>query len=156
LLQKLKYYLKEIFFTFLIIVVISNFLSYYRSIDINKNNFNIENFNTQDKAFVVHFWATWCPTCKFEAPNIQTLSEEYPVLTIAVNSKQTDIDRFMEKNGYDYQVLNDANSKIASKYNIKVFPTTLIFDKNNKLVFSEVGYTSTLGLKLRIWWANIK
>jgi len=53
-------------------------------------------------------------------------------------------------------VINDKNAFYANKYNIKVYPTTLIYDKNKNLIFSEVGYTSTFGLKIRLWWAGLK
>ncbi len=39
-----------------------------------------------NKPILLHFWATWCPTCKFEAPNIEKVSKDYEVITIAVQS----------------------------------------------------------------------
>ena len=41
-----------------------------------------------------------------------------------------------------------------SCFNISVFPTTIIYDKNRDIVFSDVGYTTTPGLCLRMKWAN--
>ena len=53
-----------------------------------------------------------------------------------------------------FKVVNDEYSDFAYRFNIKVFPTTLIYDKDKNLKFSEVGYTSTFGLYLRMWWSN--
>jgi hypothetical protein len=51
-------------------------------------------------------------------------------------------------------VINDSSGFISSEFNIAAFPTTFIYDKEKNLVFSEVGYTSTLGLWLRMLWAS--
>ena len=116
-------------------------------IDNSKYNF------PKNKAVLVHFWATWCPICKIEASNINYIAKNYEVITIAVESK--DIKKYLIDQNVNFKVYNDEKSIIAQKFNIQVYPTSLIFDKNQKLVFSDVGYTSTLGLRLRMWWANL-
>ncbi|MFT7824138.1 MAG: redoxin domain-containing protein [Sulfurimonas sp.] len=100
------------------------------------------------KALVVHFWATWCPSCKAEASNIESISKEYEVLSIAVNSG-TDkaLNGYMMQNGYTFRVLNDRQGKWAEKFRVDVFPTTFIYDAKGMLKFTEVGYTSLFGLR---------
>jgi len=138
------------------LIIISNAISYYKSSDISKIKFDIENISLNDKPILVHFWATWCPICKVEAPNIQSLSTNYNVVTIAVNSgDDMKIKNYLKENNLTFKVINDPNSIYANKFNVKVFPTTLIYDKNKNLIFSEVGYTSTLGLQLRMLWAGL-
>ncbi|MBL4730556.1 MAG: protein disulfide oxidoreductase [Sulfurimonas sp.] len=165
MLQKLKYYLKEILLFTIILLVFANALSIYKSFDLNKQNLSLrkitllhnnEYVQNDTKPLLVHFWATWCPTCRVEAPNIQYLSKYYEVLTIAVKSgSDKEIQVWMDENKYDFNVVNDSSSLIASNYKIGVFPTSLIYDKNKSLVFSDVGYTSTWGLFLRMWWATL-
>ena len=154
--NKLKHYFKEILSFIVMLIIISNAISYYKSIDINKVKFDIPNISLNGKPILVHFWSTWCPICKIEAPNIQALSKKYNVLTIAVNSKSDDnIQKYLKDNNLDFKVINDNDSFYANKFNIEVFPTTLIYDKDKNLIFSEVGYTSTFGLKLRLWWTKL-
>jgi len=165
MLNKLKSFTKEIIVFIITLVIISNAISYYKSTDLNKDSLNIKSLTLIDgltyniptnKAILIHFWGTWCPVCKLEASNINTISKNYEVVTIAVNSKDNDnIKKYLKDNNVNYKVHNDVNSKIASKYNIAVYPTSFIYNKNGKLVFTEVGYTSTFGLKLRMWWANL-
>ena len=157
-----KKILKEIVIFAVMLFVISNVLSYLRSPKLQSNHLpQIEEtlingtfFKSRDlegKPLVVHFWATWCPTCKAEASNIQAISEEYEVLSIAVNSGSNDaLDRYMIQNGYRFRVLNDAQGKWAGIFNVEAFPTTFIFDSEGELRFTEVGYTTTLGLKSRL------
>ncbi|MGC9350434.1 MAG: protein disulfide oxidoreductase, partial [Sulfurovum sp.] len=111
-------------------------------------------FNSRDlagKPLIVHFWTTWCPTCKAEATNIEAISEEHEVVSIAVNSGSNSLlKKYMRENGYHFRVVNDAEGRWAEIFHVEVFPTTFIFDSKGKLRFTEVGYTTTLGLKGRL------
>jgi thiol-disulfide isomerase/thioredoxin len=162
--NKLKSYLKEIISFILILVVAANIISYFKSNDLNKQKLFTTDFITIDnkkfdydpnKPLLIHFWTTWCPICKVEAPNIKSVSQDYQVLTIAVDSgDNTKIKNYLNTENLNFKVVNDMDSKLAKKFNISVYPTTFIYNKNKELVFSEVGYTSTLGLKLRMFWAS--
>jgi hypothetical protein len=77
------------------------------------------------------------------------------VITIAVDSgTDYEIHAYMQEHNLDYKVINDNQNKISDKLNTQVLPTTLIYDKNQKLVFSEVGYTSSFGLFIRMLWVS--
>ena len=161
---KLKKYIKEIAIFFIIITISSNAISLYKSQSltgevlplesvklINNKIYDIKN----DKPILVHIWATWCPVCKVEAPNIQTISEHFNVISIAVKSGSNEkLRNWLKDNDYTYNVINDEQGQLSSMFNITAFPTTLIYDKNKKLIFGEVGYTSTVGLWLRMLWAS--
>ena len=158
---KLIKYIKEIITFFIILTIAANVISLYKSQSLNHKPLNISSvklldnqpyiFENADKPVLIHFWASWCPTCKLEASNIEFLSKYFEVITIAVKSGSDDeIKEWLSKNGYDYRVVNDSEGVLSSHFNIMAFPTTLIYDKNKNLVFSEVGYTSTLGLLLRM------
>jgi thiol-disulfide isomerase/thioredoxin len=109
------------------------------------------------KPILIHFWATWCPVCKTEASNIQTLSKRYQVITIAVKSgSNKEINNYLQEHHLNFKVYNDNDSNLSRKFNVNVFPTTFIYDKNKNLVFSEVGYTSTLGLYMRMLWSSLE
>lgn len=163
--SRVKKYLKEIITFFIFITILANIISFYKSSDLNKaalQNINITLLDAQtytypkDKPILIHFWATWCPTCKLEASNIQTISENFEVLTIAVNSgDNNDIEKYMNKHNLNYKVYNDNNGFFAKEFKIAAYPTTFIYNKNKELVFSEVGFTSTLGLWIRMWWAGL-
>ncbi|WP_121628848.1 redoxin domain-containing protein [Poseidonibacter antarcticus] len=158
--DKIKKYIKEIIIFVFILAVAMNVLSYYRGLDLNKDKLNIQTFNLIDdseynilidKPLIIHFWATWCPTCKLEASNIEKLSKDYEVITIAVQSgTNEEIQKYIKENDLSFRVVNDKEGFYSSKFNIKAFPTTLIYDKEQNLKFSEVGYTTTAGLYARM------
>jgi thiol-disulfide isomerase/thioredoxin len=163
--EKIKKYTKEIVGFIIVLTLIANIVSYYKSTSLNKNRLELTSVtllnNTQytiskEKPILIHFWATWCPICSIEASNIQYISEKFEVITIAVDStSKKEIQNYLEKNNLDFKVVNDLDKQYAKKFNISVFPTTFIYDKNRNLVFSEVGYSSTFGLYLRMIWASL-
>jgi len=156
LIDRLKFYSKEVLSFVVVLTILTNIVSYYKASDLNQNKLDIENISLNNKPILIHFWSTWCPTCKIEASNIQTISEHYNVLTIAVNSKDDkNIKKYLKENSLNFKFINDKNSFYAKKFNISAYPTTLIYDKNKNIIFSDVGYTSTFGLWARMWWAGL-
>lgn len=162
----LKRILKEIVIMLVMILVISNVLSYIRKPDVTENQLpvinalliNGEQFDStafEGKPLLIHFWATWCPTCKAEADNIQRLSKQYNVVTFAVKSGDNEaLQNYMNDREFDFGVINDEDGRWASRFNVQGYPTTFIYDAAGEIRFSEVGYTSTAGLLLRMWWVD--
>ena len=158
--NKIKKYLKELLFFVVFLAVAMNVVSYYRSLDLNKDRLDIQSVTLlnhqqmmvpKNKPIMIHFWATWCPVCKLEAPNIEKISKDYDVITIAVQSgSQEEIQAYLDEHKLHFNVVNDKDGFYAKKFNITVFPTTLIYDKEGRLKFSDVGYTTTAGLYSRM------
>lgn len=162
---KIKKISYEIISTAILILVVSNIVSCIRQPELDSNILpriqaefiNNVRFDSSEikKPTIIHFWALWCPTCKLEASNIERLSKDVNVITIAVNSgSDNKIQEFMIKNNLTFKVINDSESKLAKRFKVEMFPTTFIYDKNQELKFTEVGYTSTAGLKARMLWIN--
>lgn len=161
--DKIFGWIRELLLAALIVTVLLNVVSFLKRPDLASSSLpdlnlttttkkNIEFNNYRSKPLIVHFWATWCPTCKLEIANLNTLSNNYQVITIAVNSgNDKNINRFLKEHKLDFDVVNDFSGKIAAKFSVNTFPTTFIYDKDAKIKFSEVGYTSTIGLLLRMW-----
>ncbi|MGB5965798.1 MAG: protein disulfide oxidoreductase [Sulfurimonadaceae bacterium] len=163
----IKKILKEIAVMALMVLVITNVLSYIRKPDLTDTQLpNIkallisgEQFDSnafEGKPLLIHFWATWCPACKAEADNIQRLSKYYNVITFAVKSGSSEkLHTYMKEREFDYRVINDEDAYWSNTYNVQGYPTTFIYNSDGKISFSEVGYTSTLGLLIRMWWAGL-
>ena len=103
------------------------------------------------KTIFLNFWATWCPPCRAEMPDIQKLYETYDtegddaliVLGVAAPNigQETDeagIAAFLEENGYTYPVLMDSNGALFSSYGISSFPTTFMINRDGYIF----GYVS--------------
>ena len=155
---------RELLIGAVILLLVSNLVSYLRKPELSSDKLPaIETklldgasfVPPKDKPLIIHFWGSWCPVCKLEAPNIQRVSEKYEVLTIAVNSgSDEEILSYMKKYQLNFKVLNDRDGKWAKKFKVEVFPTTFIYDSRGDLKFSEVGYTTTAGLLARMAMAE--
>ena len=161
--KKILSWVKELLIALVILTLLLNVISFLKKPKLESNTLqkfelttttqkHISSTDYSQKPLLIHFWATWCPTCKLEASNIERLSKKYQVVTVAVNSgSDEDINRFLKKHDLTYLVVNDSEGEFASKFSISSFPTTFIYDKNAEIKFSEVGYTSTWGLEFRMW-----
>jgi len=159
---KIRSTIKEITIALVLLFIVSQLISYIRAPDLGSNQLpqikatliDGTTFSTRKgKPLLIHFWAISCPACKLEAPNIETVSKEYDVLTIAVNSGSDEAVRtYMKEHGLDFNVLNDRDGVWSKKFKIEVFPTTFIYDAKGTLRFTEVGYTTTAGLLARLEW----
>ena len=107
------------------------------------------------KIIFLNFWATWCPPCRAEMPDIQKLYERSPregenaviVLGVAApklgsEKNEAGIKAFMDKNGYSYPVLMDTRGELFRAYDIRAIPTTYMIDRNGYLVGRVQGALS--------------
>jgi cytochrome c-type biogenesis protein len=102
------------------------------------------------KVVFLNFWATWCPPCQKEMPDIEELYQEYNTnqdevifLGIANPSsedypKNSDVSKeevksFIEDNGYTFPTLFDETGEILDQYSISAFPTTFMIDKEGNI-----------------------
>ena len=103
------------------------------------------------KTIFLNFWATWCPPCKAEMPDIQKLYEksategEDAVIVLGVaapnmgqEGSEEEIAVFMEEKGYTYPVLMDTEGELFNSYGIMSFPTTFMMDRDGNVF----GYVS--------------
>lgn len=158
----IKSILKEITITLVLLFILSNIISYIRKPELSSTQLpHIEvklldgsNFKVQEgKPLLLYFWADWCPACKLQSSNIEFISQDYNVLTIAVNSGSDDkIKAYMKEHELSFKVINDKDGTWAKQFKIEAYPTIFIYNAKGKLKFSDVGYTTTAGLLARFEW----
>lgn len=103
------------------------------------------------KTVFLNFWATWCPPCRAEMPDIQKLYEAYQqeedpeVVILGVagpeygrEKSEDEVKQFLTDNGYTYPVVMDNGGSLFEQYGIYSFPTTFMINKEGKVF----GYVS--------------
>lgn len=97
------------------------------------------------KTIFLNFWATWCPPCRSEMPEIQALYEKYGenegdliVLGVATpdygkEGSEEDIAAFLADNGYTFPVVMDNYGLFTYQYGISAYPTTFMIDKDGNV-----------------------
>ncbi len=110
-----------------------------------------------DQAMLIHFWATWCSICRLENDNIQALSKDYKVLNIAMQSgTDAELKKYANKHNMRLDnIINDNSGSLAKLFGVRATPSSFFINTKGKIQFVEVGYVTTWGYKLRLWWAGL-
>lgn len=92
---------------------------------------------------VLNFWATWCPPCRQEMPELDKFAQKYSgkVIFHAVNLQESAdiVAEFMNKNRYTMNVLLDKDGEVAKTFRINSIPTTLVVDKQGVIKYRKSG-----------------
>lgn len=101
------------------------------------------------RAVLVNFWASWCEPCRAEMPTLQQIADLYGpdrLLVLALNFKEhpNRAIQFASATGLSLPVLLDPQGQTARAWGVKVFPTTVLIDRQGRArqrVQGEVDWT---------------
>ncbi len=104
---------------------------------------------------LVHFWATWCPTCKLEEGSIDALARDYPVVTVAMQSgDERDIAGYLRERDLGFDAIADPYGEIANAWGVRGVPASFVVAADGQIRFRAVGYTPGIGLRGHLWAAG--
>lgn len=104
----------------------------------------------------VYFWADWCPICTAQQGSVSGLAEDWPVLTVAMQSgSPADVAGVLAKRGLAWPTVVDTDGAISARYGLAGVPALAVIDADGQLRSVAVGYTTALGMHLRLWWARL-
>ncbi len=108
------------------------------------------------KPVLFHFWATWCPICDLEKNSVESISHDYPVISIASWSDgNTEVKAYMLQNQLTFPVMLDNSGELAQSFGLKGVPASFIISPNGEIKFVESGYSTELGLRFRLWLTTL-
>jgi cytochrome c biogenesis protein CcmG/thiol:disulfide interchange protein DsbE len=99
----------------------------------------------QGQKVILNFWATWCPPCRAEMPEMQNFYEKYnkDVEVFAVNLTSQDsrdkVHSFIKENGLTFPVVLDEEGDVLKLYKISPIPTSYIIDSEGIIRHKYVG-----------------
>ena len=96
------------------------------------------------KRVMLNFWATWCPPCRAEMPDMQKFQENKDVQVLAVNLTETESDpnnvqKFVDELNLTLTTPMDTESAVSNEYNVVAYPTTYMIDSNGRIQFIMMG-----------------
>ncbi|WP_280209463.1 TlpA disulfide reductase family protein [Brevibacillus sp. AY1] len=96
---------------------------------------------------IVNLWATWCPPCRAEMPDMQEFYEqekENGVTILGVNLIETEqgpesVDAFLKEYGITFPVVLDQGKHISQQYQAISIPTSYVIDTEGVVQYKMIG-----------------
>ncbi|MBL0385572.1 TlpA family protein disulfide reductase [Tumebacillus sp. ITR2] len=105
------------------------------------------------KKLFLNFWASWCPPCNDEMPDVVKLSQKYKGqvefygVNLTAQDKLEAARKFVETYKVNFPTLLDRNGDVARRYQAFAIPTTLTVDQNGIVVDRRNGQLSPTAME---------
>ncbi len=94
------------------------------------------------KVVLVNFWATWCPPCRKEMPDLDALYNKYKdqgFVVLAISDEEAaKVSPFISEHKISYPVLLDPGRKVNEAFIVEGIPKSFVYDRSGKLVAQSI------------------
>jgi len=100
---------------------------------------NLENY--KGKVIFINTWATWCPPCLAEMPDINTLYADYKdkvVFLMVTSDHKSAVNQLMHKENYDF-INYTMRSSVPNVLSSRSIPYTSVIDKKGRIRVEKTG-----------------
>lgn len=108
--------------------------------DLQGNNWQLGSLH--GKVVLVNFWATWCPPCRKEMPDLDALYQRFAdqgfVILAISDEEQAKVAPFIAEHKITYPVLLDPGRKVNDLFQVQGIPKSFVYDRQGKLVTQSI------------------
>ncbi len=91
----------------------------------------------------LNFWATWCPWCKKEIPQIETVQKDdgstIDIYGVDIQQSAATVSQYMTAKQMNYPVLLDTQGSVAAAYGVEFLPTSVFIAPSGKILAVSTG-----------------
>jgi thiol-disulfide isomerase/thioredoxin len=102
------------------------------------------------KVVLIDFWASWCPPCREEMPELIKFykvhkDQKFEIIAINIDNDSKNMQSFLDKltSKPDFPILVDNNQQIPPLFEIEAMPTTIFIDKKGNMRFRHDGFKAS-------------
>lgn len=104
---------------------------------------------------LVNFWASWCPPCRGEMPDLEEIQREYGadglvVLAVNLREEPTAAQRYAETLGLTFPIVLDRSARAAARYNVTGLPMSYFVGRDGVIRDLNVGALTGRALRGKI------
>jgi cytochrome c biogenesis protein CcmG/thiol:disulfide interchange protein DsbE len=92
---------------------------------------------------VLNFWATWCPPCRSEMPELQAASQRLAgqIAVVGVDQAETpaQVQAFTTQSDITYPIPLDQDAEVSRLYRVRSLPTTFFIDRSGVIRQMQIG-----------------
>ena len=104
-----------------------------------------------DKPTLLYFFAPWCKVCELSISNVDTFDPaKVKVLKVALDYASAEAVEIFAQTTQTERNIVFGNTAVQKQFAVTAFPSVYIVEPSGKIVGRSVGYTTTLGYKLRV------
>src|SRR5580704_7062720 len=96
------------------------------------------------KVVLLNFWATWCPPCRKEMPDLEALylkfkDKDQGFVVLAISDEDAaKVNHFLAERNITYPVLLDPGRKVNEQFQVEGIPKSFVYDRSGKLVAQSI------------------
>jgi peroxiredoxin len=108
--------------------------------DLQGNSWNLRQLH--GKVVLVNFWATWCPPCRKEIPDLEALYNRFKgqgLVILGISDEDAGkVKSFLVDKKVTYPILLDPGRKANERFEVQGIPKSFVYDRNGKLVSESI------------------
>jgi peroxiredoxin len=91
---------------------------------------------------LVNIWATWCPPCRSEMPDLDSIYKRFKkdgLIVLAITDEEAEkVKRFVSEYGLSFPILLDPDKSVHRQFTIEGLPRSFLYDREGKLVAQAI------------------